>query len=60
MQSTPETNLWNAVLEQAIDDLTYKGQNKKYVRDRARAWLKAGLRIFANEMCDIPGCDPQI
>ena len=59
-----EQVLWSKVLRQAKEDLTYEAkpnEDQDYIRERARVWFeKKEPRKFSNEICDIPGCDPQI
>ncbi len=61
---TDEQVLWAAVLRQAKEDLTYvakPNENQDYIRERAKVWFEnKEPRRFSNEICDIPGCDPQI
>ena len=58
-----EQVLWSKVLRQAKEDLTHNGkqQDTDHIRRNARAWIeRKEPRKFSNEICDIPGCDPQI
>ena len=60
MNSTPENTLWTHVLGRAIDDLSHNGKDAEYKQERARMWFTERVRKFPNELCDIPGCDPQM
>ena len=54
--------LWSKVLRQAKEDLTHNGkqQDTDHIRRNARAWIERKLpRKFSNEICDIPGVEPQ-
>ena len=60
MPYNTEQILWAAVLDRAIEDLTYAGKDAEYYKNRAKAWFREGPRVFKSQQCDILGCDPQI
>lgn len=63
---SPEQNLWDYVLRQAIADVRLDPNPKSKVAKakhrfriyKAKSWFRENKRKF--RLCDIEGCDPQM